>query len=410
MAEEEKGSSKRELSDGEAGDPPAEAEAKRQRQLDFREKVKIATAHLPRISDGKTIFRSWGWMRLVAASNFTVVPSELRYICPPEGFGFEDPNNTDTLTFEGQALASKTVKMIKVMCYALSHGCDIIVSANDGYVMARSVRFLGEVAYGHDRAFEAKQPASLNPLLAEIARVMEGEDVRLSRSSIGNLIKHVVALSKVPRAAIEGLIGILAQLTAGNDEVANWIAGKNMPEGYGELKNVTLAIFDIMLTASMSSVPLDDVIDTLFASEMDSSQKKGVLASHPTFKLPMPTNNKDSFVDAEGQPALRKSISELSDDDSVLCTGRYTTVAGMNPLRNDTKVYTHVVFPLVAQKKSKEKAKADKPISGSLLPARVFKYVVTLNAKQERRRAGVSDASQSTGADDKLEVDLLSNE
>jgi len=316
-----------------------------------------------------------------------VVPSVIPYLRLPTGFSLQDPANTDSLEFEGTALGEKTITGIKVRAYAQAQGFDLVVKADDGYIVARSMAFRGEWAYGYDRCFKAIQPESLPPLLMELDKILKLERVKVSRTNIGNLVKNVFSLTKVPEPAIEGLTNILKEMADDPEKVAKWLVEVDLPQGYDALKNNTLSIFDAVVSASLSTVELMELIGSLESSHLNNEQQKTVLVSHPDFAIPYPANKRDSYVDHGGQPAVKKEIKDLVSNDSVLCTEKYVTKAGINPLAPSTLVYTTPIYSLVPKKGSQEKVKADKPTADKLISSDVFKYVVKLNAKDGKAKA-----------------------
>lgn len=369
----------------------------------LKERFNVAISHLPKITSSKTVFSEFGWEKLVALENYTVVPSVIPYLHLPKGFDLLDPAITDSLVFEGQALGMNTVNNIKVRSFAMAQGYDLVVKAEDGYLMARSMTFRGDWAYGYDRCFQTKQPNLLLPLLEELDSVLNLEAVKISRTNLGNLVKNVFSLTKVPDPAIEGLTAILKLVNEDPSKVASWIVDTDLPPGYDALKNNTRSIYDAVVAAAMSSVPVMELVGTLESSGQTRAQKQTVLVSHPSFAIPYPVHGRDSFVDQEGQQAVKKEIKDLVTTDSVLCTEKYVTMAAVAPLAPSTLVYTTPIYSLVPKKGSKDKVKANQPTAGRLVCADLIKYVVSLNAKEEKNIASGS-MSQASGSSVRVEL------
>jgi len=366
-----------------------------------RELFQEATKYLPKILPAEAFFGNASLSDFLALESSQLMPSNVEYCVLPNGVSRLDKKTTKDLTFLDKKIPEDVRHQLLVKCYAQARGYRTIVRAKDEFLAIPAYESNEDYYFDNVRTVKLSVAEGFDTLLSNVKTLVVQAEVAISASALKTISRSVLALTTLKADQIPEIseaVDAIAELDINQDSF-------EIPELMASLLKFpkTASLLTILTSFRLSVFGLEEFTEHLQRFQFDSRTQIQALSLHPGMLLPLIGSRKHTLFAADGSGAAVVPISEVLDDDRVLCTKSYITQSAFGTLHNDALVYREVVYPSTGKRGGKV-ILAEEPVGCDFISGSMVRYFANLTRPalpaEERKRKIESETAASVETGD----------
>jgi len=349
-----------------------------------------STKQLPKIISAGDYLNNSTSEELLAIEASQVAPADVEHCVLPKGITRADGKTTKELIFMEKKLSKDTRYKILLMVWAKARGFTSIIQTADGYLAVPAYEITDTCFHDNSRTVVIKKSDEFDTLMIAIRNLVTSANVELTCSALKTICRSALALSPLkPDQIIE--------VTEAVDNIASCDLDElhELPDLIKRLLSFpkTSNLLTTLVGFRLSTFSCDEFIERMIELDLDKKVQIQALSLRPDLALPYIASSKHSLYLEDGSVADSVPISELNDDDNVLCTRSYITQAAIGQFYASTLVYTSQVYASEGKTgKNKTIVLAENPLSDIFCSGRFATYLSNLSKPAEpskKRKASV---------------------